>query len=106
MNEKISAFYEKVTSDDALKAKLEKILGGVDIAEATDDQLKAVGEIAKDLGYDFTIDEVKDFIASGDVQLDDDALDAVAGGVNKGAVECEGKNAGTRDRNTVKAGES
>jgi predicted ribosomally synthesized peptide with nif11-like leader len=97
MNEKIAEFYAKVTEDDALKAKVEKILGGADITEATDDQLKAIGEIAKELGYNFTIDEVKDFIASGDVKLNEDALDNVAGGINKGVTECHGKDAGTQE---------
>ncbi len=97
MNEKIAEFYAKVTSDDALKAKVEKILGGAEITDATDDQLKAIGEIAKELGYNFTIDEVKEYIASGDVQLDEDALDNVAGGVNKGVNSCSGDNAGIKD---------
>ena len=97
MNEKIAEFYAKVTEDDALKAKLEKILDGNDITEATEDQLKKIGDIAKEMGYNFTIDEVKDFIASGEVQLSDDALDNVAGGVNKGATECKGAGAGTTD---------
>jgi predicted ribosomally synthesized peptide with nif11-like leader len=97
MNEKIAEFYAKVTSDDALKAKLEKILGGADITDASDDQLKAIGEIAKELGYNFTIDEVKEFIASGDVKLDEDALDNVAGGGNKGLTTCPGDNAGIKE---------
>jgi predicted ribosomally synthesized peptide with nif11-like leader len=94
MNNKISEFYAKVTADENLKAKLEKILGGKEISEASDAQLKEIGGMAKEMGYDFTIDEVKEFIASGEVQLSDDALDAVAGGVNKGKVVCEGKGAG------------
>ena len=97
----VAEFYSKVTADETSKAKLEKILDGKDITEATDDQLKAIGDIAKEFGYNFTIDEVKNFIESGDVQLDDDALDAVAGGTNKGAVKCKGENAGTTE--TVKA---
>jgi predicted ribosomally synthesized peptide with nif11-like leader len=96
MNNKISEFYAKVNSDENLKAKLEKILDGKDISEASDAQLKEIGEMAKEMGYDFTIDEVKEFIASGEVQLSDDALDAVAGGINKGAVNCSGENAGTK----------
>ena len=95
MNDKIAEFYTKVTEDENCKAEVEKILGGKEITEATDDQLKAIGEIAKKMGYNFTIDEVKDFIASGDVQLSDDALDNVAGGVNKGVTSCTGNNAGT-----------
>ena len=98
MNEKIAEFYAKVTDDAALKTKVEKILGGKEITEATDDQLKKIGDIAKELGYNFTIDEVKEFISSGDVQLSDDALDAVAGGVSKGVNECKGTNAGVKDK--------
>ena len=94
MNEKISEFYAKVTADEKLKAKLEKILAGKDITEASDDQLKAIGDIAKELGYNFTIKEVKEFIASGDVQLSEDALDAVAGGGNKGVTNCQNSGGG------------
>ena len=83
MNEKIAEFYSKVTSDENLKAKFENVLDGKEITSATDEQLEKIGEIAKDLGYNFTIDEVKKFIASGDVQLSDDALDNVAGGADK-----------------------
>ena len=97
MNEKIAEFYAKVTEDANLTAKLEKILNGAEITDASDDQLKAIGEIAKEMGYNFTIDEVKEFIASGDVKLDEDALDNVAGGVNKGKNECSGANAGLID---------
>ena len=97
MNEKIAEFYAKVTDDAALKAKVDKILGGKEITEATDEQLKAIGEVAKEMGYNFTLDEVKEFIASGEVQLSDDALDNVAGGINKGVSKCEGANAGVRD---------
>ena len=101
MNNKISEFYAKVMADDNLKAKLEKILDGKEITEASDDQLKQIGDIAKELGYNFTLEDVKDFIKSGDVQLSDDALDAVAGGVNKGTVKCKGDEAGTQDDNNV-----
>ena len=101
MNNKISEFYAKVMADENLKAKLEKILGGKEITEASDDQLKQIGDIAKELGYNFTLEDVKDFIKSGDVQLSDDALDAVAGGVNKGTVKCKGDESGTQDDNNA-----
>ena len=97
MNEKIAEFYAKAT-DAALKAKVDKILGGNDITTATDEQLKAIGEVAKENGYNFTLDEVKEFIASGEVQLSDDAPDNVAGGVNKGENSCSGDNAGIKDK--------
>ena len=80
MNNKISEFYAKAMADENLKAKFEKVLAGKEITEASDDQLKKIGDIAKELGYNFTIAEVKDFIKNGDVQLSDDDLEAVAGG--------------------------
>ena len=101
MNNKISEFYAKVMADEKLKAKFEKVLAGKEITEASDDQLKQIGDIAKELGYNFTLEDVKDFIKSGDVQLSDDALDAVAGGVNKGTVTCKGEEAGTQDGDSV-----
>ena len=83
MENKLAEFYAEITSDENLKATLEKILAGKNITEVTDAQLKEIGEIAKDLGYNFTIKEFKDFINFGDVQLSEDELAAVAGGVNK-----------------------
>ena len=98
---KVSEFYSKVLADDKIKAKVDKILGMKDISDATDDELKKIGEIAKELGYDLTIDEARKFIRETEVILSDDALDQVAGGTNKGTVECEGQKAGTKE--TIKA---
>ena len=92
MNEKISEFYSKVIEDNTLKEKFENVLDGKEITEATDDQLIKIGEIAKEMDYNFTLAEVKEFIESGDVQLSDDALDNVAGG--KGETICRGQGAG------------
>ena len=92
MDNKISEFYAKVIEDETLKAKFEKILAGKDITEASDNQLKEIGEISKEMDYNFTLAEVKEFIETGDVQLSDDALDNVAGG--KGEVICSGPNSG------------
>ena len=106
MNEKIAEFYAKVMADEKLKAKFEKVLDGKEITDASDDQLKKIGEIAKEMGYNFTIDEVKEFIKSGDVQLSDDALDNVVGGVgsNKGQANCSGNNSGMLSTDTVTNG--
>ena len=46
MNNKISEFYAKVMADENLKAKFEKVLAGKEITEASDDQLKQIGDIA------------------------------------------------------------
>ena len=91
---KITEFYAKVMADEKLKSKLEKILDGKDITEATDEQLEQIGDIAKELDYDITLEEAKEFIKEGEFQLSDEDLDAVAGGTNKGKVICKGEDAG------------
>ena len=75
---KFNDFYAKVNEDEALKAKMEAVLGSVPIEKASDDQLVKIGEAAKKAGFDFTLEEVKEFFSCG--ELDDDELDAVAGG--------------------------
>ena len=75
---KFSDFYAKVMEDDALKAEVVKVLGGSTFDNATDDQLAKIGDIAKGAGFDFTLEEVKAHFEES--ELDDDDLDAVAGG--------------------------
>ena len=91
---KITEFYAKVVADENYKVKFEEILNGKDITEATDEQLEKIGEIAKELDYDITLEEAKEFIKEGEFQLSDEDLDAVAGGTNKGKVICKGEDAG------------
>ncbi|MGP1406689.1 Nif11-like leader peptide family RiPP precursor [Selenomonas sp.] len=94
---KMSDFYTKVVSDAGLRAKVDAVLAGKDIANLTDEELQKIGEIAKEAGFDISLDEAKEYLAAEAKELSDEALDAVAGGVNKGVIECEGKNAGTHD---------
>ena len=94
---KMSDFYTKVISDVELRCKLNAILDGKDITSLTDEELMKIGEIAKEAGFDITLEEAKAYLASEAKELSDEALDAVAGGVNKGVIECEGKNAGTHE---------
>jgi predicted ribosomally synthesized peptide with nif11-like leader len=99
MNNKIAEFYSKVNADENLKAKFDKILDGKNITEVSDDQLKEICEMAKEMGYNFNLNEVKEFIANGDVELSEEALAAVAGGITKNnsiANKCDSP--GTFDR--------
>ena len=75
---KFNEFYAKVMEDDAVKTEVIKVLGDNTFEQATDDQLAKIGEIAKGAGFDFTVEDAKAFLAGG--ELDDEALDAVAGG--------------------------
>lgn len=77
---KVSDFYAKVMSDEGTKAKLGNILGGKSINEADDEQLKKIGGLAKELGFEITVEEAKNYLKGDNTELDDDDLDAVAGG--------------------------
>ena len=57
--------------------------------ELTDDQLKEIGEIAKGLGFDITLEEAKAYLKSVEEELSDKALDAVAGGITDNGINCK-----------------
>ncbi len=102
---KITSFYTRVFSDSSAKKELTEILGNKNIEEASDEQLIRIGELAKKLGFDISIEEAKDYISGNNAELDEDDLDAVAGG--KGQTHyteihiCEvGGQAGYDDNNT------
>lgn len=82
---KVSEFYAKTLSDETAKAKLGSILGGKFINEADDEQLRKIGVLAKEMGFEITIEEAKNYLKGDNAELDDDDLDAVAGG--KGNVQ-------------------
>ncbi|MCM1328251.1 MAG: hypothetical protein NC253_02325 [Ruminococcus sp.] len=84
---KISEFYAKAISDEGSKAKLGEILGGKKIGEASDEQLEKIGVLAKELGFEITVGEAKEYL-SGDAELDDDELDSVAGGKGNVGINC------------------
>ena len=94
---KVADFYGKVMASPELQGKVGNVLAGKNIADASDDQLKEIGEIAKGLGFDIDLEEAKQYISSDAVKVSDEALDAVAGGAQKGNFKCEGKNAGNQD---------
>lgn len=77
---KVSEFYAKAMADEGAKAELAAILEGKAVNDANDEQLEKIGELAKKLGYEITIEEAKEYINGNEAELDDDDLDAVAGG--------------------------
>ena len=95
---KVADFYAKVMSSDELQGKLGDILQGKNIVDATDDDLKKIGEVAKAAGFDITMEEAKEYIQSDEAAVSDEALDAVAGGNQKGKFVCNGENAGNHDQ--------
>ncbi len=94
---KMAEFYAKVSDDEKLLAKGNKILDGTEVTEATDAQLLEIGKLAKEAGFDFTLEEVKGYLASGELDLGDESLGDVAGGGDTGKhteMHCDGAGAG------------
>lgn len=77
---KMSDFYSAAINDNTSRKKLAEILDGKSFEEATDEQLVQIGELSKSLGIEIDIDEAKAFLRGNDQELDEDDLDAVAGG--------------------------
>lgn len=73
-------FYTKVMEHSDTKKELETILDGQRMEEIGDDKLRKIGAIAKRLGYEITLEEAKSYFQGDDVLLDEEDLDAVAGG--------------------------
>ena len=68
MSENMKAFVEKISKDEALASKLKGLKDPQQIIA-----------FAKELGFELTLDDLKNK-AEGMVELDDDALEVVAGG--------------------------
>ncbi len=94
---KVTDFYAKAIADEASKKELTDILGSKPINEASDEQLVKIGELAKKLGFDITLEEAKAYLTSEEAELEEDDLDAVAGGFNGkgvGGDVCSGDSSG------------
>lgn len=92
---KMADFYVKLMKDKEHLEKVGAVLGDQSIDEADDEKLAKIGEIAKEMGFDISIEEAKTYLHSEEIEVSDEALDAVAGG-EKGDYKCEGKNSGVR----------
>ena len=95
--DKVADFYAKVMASEDLQDKLGNILQGKNIVDATDDDLQKIGEVAKAAGFDITLEAAKAYIQSDEAAVSDEALDAVAGGNQKGKFECKGEGSGNKD---------
>ena len=91
--DKFKEFYTRTMSDDAVRAEVKKIIGKTPVEDATDEQLLQLGELAKTLGINISLDEAKAYFAKstaykeGEVSADE--LQAVAGGAQiKNAKPC------------------
>jgi hypothetical protein len=76
---KMTDFYTKVMADKETAQRFEAILAGKQIQEADDAQLERIGILAKQLGFDITLEEAKAYFAQ-DKKLGENELEAVAGG--------------------------
>ena len=76
---KMQDFYVKALSTEEGKKKIESILGGKQIQELNDTELKNLGSFAKELGFEISLDEAKIYLNS-DAKLSENELDTVAGG--------------------------
>lgn len=77
---KMSEFYAKAIADESAKAELIAILGEKKLEEADDAQLEKIGEVAKKLGFEISLEEAKGYLGGAETELDEEDLDAVAGG--------------------------
>lgn len=82
--DKFQEFYTQTMTNDAVRAEVKKIIGKTPVNEATDEQLIQLGELAKTLGLDFSLEEVKAYFGNeaddDEVELSSSELQAVAGG--------------------------
>lgn len=87
--DKFTAFYNKVTSDEELAAKVAKIFDG-NYDEINDEQLQQLSALAKEVGLDISVEEGKEYFNREDEdQLSETELDMVAGGKGGGSSESE-----------------
>ncbi len=77
---KFCDFYEKLISDESTRKRAADILNGKTMENASDEQLEALSVIAGELGYSITVSEAREFLDPEEAALNDDDLDAVAGG--------------------------
>lgn len=77
---KFSEFYAKASTDETTRKKLAAILGEKSITDAGEEALIKIGSLARELGYEISLDEAKKYLRGNEEDLDEEDLDAVAGG--------------------------
>lgn len=86
---KFTEFYAKAMEDTAVKKELQEILEKKSIEDATEAELIKIGVLAKRLGFEITLEEAQNFLHGEEAELDENDLDAVAGGSGKPEVGIE-----------------
>lgn len=84
---KFTAFYEALMQDKNKKVQLERILCNKNIEEADMEELEQISKLALELGFDISAEEARDYLYVEERELDEEDLDAVAGG-KTGEVRC------------------
>ena len=75
---KVTTFYNKVLSDEKSKKEYFGIAGDTELEKLSAEQISKLGELAKKIGIEISEEEFHEYVSGG--ELDDDDLDAVAGG--------------------------
>ena len=75
---KIAEFYKKVMSDEVLKEKFFGIVGDVTPDKHSDEALGKLEELAKELGFEISVEEAKSYFNPNEVSEED--LEKVSGG--------------------------
>jgi hypothetical protein len=82
--ENAMGFFEKVRTDQDLKSKYQDILGNLREKSITEKLVKTVEQevisLAKSAGYDFSVEELKDYKKIAPKQLSEEELDMIVGG--------------------------
>lgn len=77
---KFSDFYNAMLKDEEVKKEAAGILGDISLVEIDKTQAELLVPIAKKLGFDITADEAINYLNADKLMLDENDLDAVAGG--------------------------
>ncbi len=77
---KFTDFYEALLQNEEAKKQVLDILGEKALSQADDQELEAISSIAGQLGYEISGEEARKYFQDEEKELDEDELDAVAGG--------------------------
>lgn len=75
---KVTEFYKAAIADDAVKQEINDIFGQTKLEDASDEQLEKVGEVAKRLGFDISLEEAREYLNSEHKELSDPELGELA----------------------------
>ncbi len=77
---KFSDFYASALREETARKKLEEIIGTQPLEKLDDESLLRIGKLAEKLGYEIELEEAREYLRTGETELDEDDLEMVAGG--------------------------